>query len=270
MSVSYEDPEGPEPVEPNYRRRRLIALGVLLLLALLLIWGIVSVFRAIGGNDEEANSAASASPSASAEPFSDFTERASDEASESSSADPSETASESAEPSESADATESADPAATETSDPAASETAAPSETAEPTAEPTETPATVAACSAADMQVSLTADKGSYAAGENPAMAITYTNTSGNPCDIGGEGQTIDINITSGPAQVFNYAQCNNAAVETSELAAGATDTKVITWDRSLNALGCNTNRNVDPGYYWATATVNGVTSEPARIIVTG
>ena len=128
----------------------------------------------------------------------------------------------------------------------------------------------VAACTAADLQVSLTADRTSYAAGQNPALAVTYTNTSGNPCIVTGGVNNVDVNITSGPAQVYNYAQCYANPVADAEVAAGATNTTALTWDRSLNVLGCNTAATIQPGYYWATATVNGVASQPVRIIVTG
>ncbi|MGV3150135.1 hypothetical protein [Rothia sp. 11254D007CT] len=255
-----------EEVSPEvYRRRRIVAL-LILVLVLLLIIGLISWLAGRGNSSD--NATATASTSTSAEAFSDFSQRATESATPSESAEPSDSAS--ATESASADANESATASAeaTESAEPTAS--AEPSESAEPTASASPTEVVAAACTAADLQVSLTADRNSYAAGQNPALAVTYTNTSGNPCIVTGGANNVDVNITSGPAQVYNYAQCYANPVEDAEVAAGATNTTALTWNRSLNVLGCNTSATIQPGYYWATATVNGVTSQPVRIIVTG
>ncbi|WP_237207303.1 hypothetical protein [Rothia nasimurium] len=255
-----------EEVSPEvYRRRRIVAL-LILVLVLLLIIGLISWLAGRGNSSD--NATATASTSTSAEAFSDFSQRATESATPSESAEPSDSAS--ASESASADASESATASAeaTESAEPTAS--AEPSESAEPTASASPTEVVAAACTAADLQVSLTADRNSYAAGQNPALAVTYTNTSGNPCIVTGGANNVDVNITSGPAQVYNYAQCYANPVEDAEVAAGATNTTALTWNRSLNVLGCNTSATIQPGYYWATATVNGVTSQPVRIIVTG
>lgn len=257
-----------EEVSPEvYRRRRIVAV-LILVLVLLLIIGLISWLAGRGNSSD--NATATASTSTSAEAFSDFSQRATESATPSESAEPSDSASASesasAEASESDAASESAE--ATESAEP--TESAEATESAEPTASASPTEAVVAACTAADLQVSLTADRNSYAAGQNPALAVTYTNTSGNPCIVTGGANNVDVNITSGPAQVYNYAQCYANPVEDAEVAAGATNTTALTWNRSLNVLGCNTSATIQPGYYWATATVNGVTSQPVRIIVTG
>lgn len=255
-----------EEVSPEvYRRRRIVAL-LILVLVLLLIIGLISWLAGRGNSSD--NATATASTSTSAEAFSDFSQRATESATPSESAEPSDSASASG--SASADASESATASAeaTESAEPTAS--AEPSESAEPTESASPTEVVAAACTAADLQVSLTADRNSYAAGQNPALAVTYTNTSGNPCIVTGGANNVDVNITSGPAQVYNYAQCYANPVEDAEVAAGATNTTALTWNRSLNVLGCNTSATIQPGYYWATATVNGVTSQPVRIIVTG
>lgn len=255
-----------EEVSPEvYRRRRIVAL-LILVLVLLLIIGLISWLAGRGNSSD--NATATASTSTSAEAFSDFSQRATESATPSESAEPSDSAS--ASESASADASESATASAeaTESAEPTAS--AEPSESAEPTESASPTEVVAAACTAADLQVSLTADRNSYAAGQNPALAVTYTNTSGNPCIVTGGANNVDVNITSGPAQVYNYAQCYANPVEDAEVAAGATNTTALTWNRSLNVLGCNTSATIQPGYYWATATVNGVTSQPVRIIVTG
>lgn len=240
-----------------YRRRRIVALLVLVLVLLL---GISLVSWLVGRGGDSEPTAATSSTSASAEAFSDFSQRAT----ESATASPSD--SESADPSASSDESESAEP--TESASQQPTESAEPTEEATP--EPTETSAVVAACTPADLQVSLTADRTNYAAGQNPALAVVYTNASDNPCLVTGGVANVDINITSGPAQVFNYAQCHAAPAEDAQVEAGATNTTSLSWDRSLNVLGCGTSAKVQPGHYWATASVNGVNSQPVRIVITG
>lgn len=257
------DSHGGEVSPEVYRRRRIVALLVLVLVLLLGI-GLVSWLVGRGGDSEPANTAASTS--ASAEAFSDFSQRATESASPSPSDDESADASATPDESESAEPTESASEEPTEPAEP--TESAEPTEEATPN--PTETPAVAAACTPADLQVSLTADRTSYAAGQNPALAVTYTNASDNPCLVTGGVANVDVNITSGPAQVFNYAQCHAAPAEDAQVEAGATNTTSLSWDRSLNVLGCDTNAKIQPGHYWATASVNGVNSQPVRIVVTG
>lgn len=256
------DPFAPQPPEV-YRRRRIVALLILVLIVLLIIGLISWLFgRGSGSSDTSAAASASASSSQKTEAFSDFSQRATASASASESA----SASASAEPTESASATASQEASPEASASPSAS--AESTESASPSAEPTQ--AALVACTAADLKISLTADRTSYAAGQSPALAVSYTNTSGNPCIVTGGANNVDINITSGPAQVYNYAQCNQVAAENAELAAGASQTAAVSWNRTINALGCNSTLPIQPGYYWATASVNGVNSQPVRIIVTG
>ncbi|MFW0118733.1 hypothetical protein ACN08Y_02255 [Rothia sp. P5764] len=269
MSENLDSPV--EEVSPEiYRRRRIVALLVLVFILLLII-GLISLLAGRGKNTGSASTAASASTSAAA--FSDFSERPSESASASESAKSDESsASESAKADDSSASDEASKKAEEESDQESAKPSDEASEDAEatPSAEPSEAPAVVAACTAADLQVSITSDSPTYAAGQNPALAVTYTNTSGNPCIVTGGANNVDVNITSGPAQVYNYAQCYANPVADAEVAAGATNTTPLTWNRSLNVLGCNTTATIQPGHYWATASVNGVASQPIRIIVTG
>lgn len=268
MSENVDSYEGEVPHEV-YIRRRIVAV-ILFLLALLLIIGLVSWLSGRGGDSKET---AGASTSTSAEAFSDFSQRPTESASASSSADAQDEKASAEASSSEAEAQESAE-ASKEASAEASPSEAQATPTAQPTtAEPTPAPTTaqaVAACNAADLQVTLTADRETYGAGQFPALAVTYTNASGNPCIITGGANNVDVNIISGPAQVYNYAQCNSVATADAEIAAGATSTTPLTWNRQLNVLGCNTPVTIQPGYYWATASVNGVASQPVRIIVTG
>ncbi|WP_421083612.1 hypothetical protein [Rothia nasimurium] len=265
MSETVDSYEGQVPPEV-YRRRRIVAL-LALVIVLLIIIGLIRMIVG-GGNDSNQVASTATSTTTSAEPFSDFSERATESAEPSESADPSA----SADATETAEASETASADATETPEasPTPSETAEPTETPEATPTPSETAATVTACSAADIKVNLTADAASYAAGQLPALAVTVTNSGSNPCTVTGGLNNIDINITSGPAQVYNYAQCHAVAGEDAELAAGVANTTSVTWDRTMNVLGCGTTKTIPAGHFWATATVNGVSSQPVRLIVNG
>lgn len=250
-----------EEVSPEiYRRRRIVALLIFIFILFLII-GLISLLA--GGGKKTEGTSAAASASTSSEAFSDFSERPNESASASESAKASESSSADA-TSESATAEATSEPAAT----PSAEATESPEAT--PSAEPSEPAAVAAACTAADLQVSITSDRQTYGAGQNPALTITYTNTSGNPCIVTGGTNNVDVNIISGPAQVYNYAQCDAKPGKDAEVAAGATTTTPLTWKRSLNALGCENTTTIQPGHYWATASVNGVESEPIRLIVTG
>lgn len=253
----YEVPENSAAPVPDevYYRRRIVAAFIAIFVILLMTWGFVWIFDKFGGSSE--NTAASApSTSSSSEPLGSFSARPTASASDHASEKPSASASESASP----EASASAEPSASAEHTPEAT----------PTPTPSETPATPQACSATNMNVVLTVSQPSYTAGQQPSVALTYTNTSGNPCDIPAEAQHAVINITSGAAQVYNTATCNASPATVAELAAGQVGKAAFTWDRKLNALGCNNLRDVQPGYYWATATVNGVTSQPVRIIISG
>lgn len=275
MSENVDSYEGEVPHEV-YIRRRIMAVAVLVI-ALLFIIALISLLTNRGGDSKDAAVAASASTSASAEAFSDFSQRATESASadpsESADSDASASAESTAENTDDAKAKAEAEASASAAAEAEASASAeaAASASASATPEPTATtPAVAAACTAADLQVALTADRASYGAGQLPALAVTYTNASGNPCIVTGGVNNVDVNIISGPAQVYNYAQCNATATADAEIAAGATNTTALTWNRQLNVLGCNTAATIQPGHYWATATVNGVASQPIRIIVTG
>lgn len=263
MSENVDSHEG--EVSPEvYRRRRIVAALVLVLVILL---GVALVsFLTSRGDSSNTDAAATSASSTSAEAFSDFSQRATESATAEASESESAEAEESEAPEESASASEEAE--SSESTEPAESESAEP--TAEASEEPSETPAVLAACKASDLQVTLSADSASYGAGQYPALAVTYTNASGNPCIVTGGTANVDVNITSGPAQVYNYAQCHANPGTDAEIEAGATSTTPLTWNRSLNVLGCATSATVQPGHYWATASVNGVTSQPVRIIITG
>lgn len=263
------------PVLPPevYRRRRIVAVIALLAVILLLVAGVTSMVGMINGK-KDATVASTAT--ASGAPFQSFSARPSETAS----ATPSASATASATASASASATASATPSVTASAAPTASVTttaatpAATTPAATPTA-PAPTPsvtnaAVVAACTANDLKVTVTPAKRTFAAGEQVSFHVTYTNSSKTPCAVGGEGANtgVDLNITSGTAQVYTRSLCAATAVQKAEVAAGAEGATDLAWDRKINVLGCSSASTAQKGSYWASATVNGVTSAPVNFII--
>lgn len=254
------------PVLPPevYRRRRIVAVIALLAVILLLVAGVTSMVGMINGK-KDATVASTAT--ASGAPFQSFSAR------------PSETAS--ATPSASATASATATASASASVTPSVTASAAPTASAT-TATPVATPTTpaptpsvtnaavVAACTANDLKVTVTPAKRTFAAGEQVSFHVTYTNSSKTPCAVGGEGANtgVDLNITSGAAQVYTRSLCAATAVQKSEVAAGAEGATDLAWDRKINVLGCSSASTAQKGSYWATATVNGVTSAQVNFVI--
>lgn len=258
-SMSENGPVLPPEV---YRRRRIVAVIALLAVILLLVAGVTSMVGMINGK-KDATVASTATPSGA--PFQSFSARPSETAS----ATPSASATASATASASASVT----PSVTASAAPTASVT-----TATPVATPTTpaptpsvtTAAVVAACTANDLKVTVTPAKRTFAAGEQVSFHVTYTNSSKTPCAVGGEGANtgVDLNITSGAAQVYTRSLCAATAVQKSEVAAGAEGAADLAWDRKINVLGCSSASTAQKGSYWATATVNGVTSAQVNFVI--
>lgn len=260
-SMSENGPVLPPEV---YRRRRIVAVIALLAIILLLVAGVTSMVGMINGK-KDATVASTAT--ASGAPFQSFSARPSETAS----ATPSASATASATASASASA--SVTPSVTASAAPTASAT-----TATPVATPTTpaptpsvtTAAVVAACTANDLKVTVTPAKRTFAAGEQVSFHVTYTNSSKTPCAVGGEGANtgVDLKITSGAAQVYTRSLCAATAVQKSEVAAGAEGATDLAWDRKINVLGCSSASTAQKGSYWATATVNGVTSAQVNFVI--
>ena len=254
------------PVLPPevYRRRRIVAVIALLAVILLLVAVVTSMVGMINGK-KDATVASTAT--ASGAPFQSFSAR------------PSETAS--ATPSASATASATATASASASVTPSVTASAAPTAsatTATPVATPTApapaprvtTAAVAAACTANDLKVTVTPAKRTFAAGEQVSFHVTYTNSSKTPCAVGGEGANtgVDLNITSGAAQVYTRSLCAATAVQKAEVAAGAEAATDLAWDRKINVLGCSSASTAQKGSYWATATVNGVSSAPVNFVI--
>ena len=253
------------PVLPPevYRRRRIVAVIALLAIILLLVAGVTSMVGMINGK-KDATVASTAT--ASGAPFQSFSARPSETASATPSASATVSATASATPSVTASAALTAS-VTTAAATPAATTPAATPTTPAPSVT---TAAAVAACTANDLKVTVTPAKRTFAAGEQVSFHVTYTNSSKTPCAVGGEGANtgVDLNITSGAAQVYTRSLCAATAVQKSEVAAGAEGAADLAWDRKINVLGCSSASTAQKGSYWATATVNGVTSAQVNFVI--
>lgn len=242
-----------------YRRRRIIAAIIAILAIILVVWALVFAFQRLTGSGDDD---AAASSAAAGDNFDSFSARptgsASGAASGSASAQPSESASAEASPT----GQPSADAEGTEAS---ASPT---DQAAAPTPEPT-TQQPVQACSDA-LTVSTAVDQQAYAAGQQPVITTTVANGSQNPCTVDLGSANITYQITSGPAHVYSSQTCQAQPThDEATLQAGAKQTTSLTWDRGMNAYGCGqAAQQAKTGYYWVTATVNGVSSRPTLIVI--
>lgn len=259
------------PVLPPevYRRRRIVAVIALLAIILLLVAGVTSMVGMINGK-KDATVASTAT--ASGAPFQSFSARPSETASATPSASVTASASASATASATPSVTASAAPTASATTaaaTPVATTPATTPTTPAPTPSVT-TAAVVAACTANDLKVTVTPAKRTFAAGEQVSFHVTYTNSSKTPCAVGGEGTNtgVDLSITSGAAQVYTRSLCEATAVQKSEVAAGAEGATDLVWDRKINVLGCSSASAAQKGSYWASATVNGVSSAPVNFVI--
>lgn len=259
------------PVLPPevYRRRRIVAVIALLAVILLLVAGVTSMVGMINGK-KDATVASTAT--ASGAPFQSFSARPSETASAtpSASATASATATASASASVTPSVTASAAPTASVTTAVATPAATTPAATPTTPAPSVTTAAVAAACTANDLKVTVTPAKRTFAAGEQVSFHVTYTNSSKTPCAVGGEGANtgVDLNITSGAAQVYTRSLCAATAVQKSEVAAGAEGATDLAWDRKINVLGCSSASTAQKGSYWATATVNGVSSAQVNFVI--
>lgn len=251
------------PVLPPevYRRRRIVAVIALLAIILLLVAGVTSM---VGMINSKKDATVTSTATASGAPFQSFSARPSASATASASA----SATASATPSVTASAAPTAS-VTTAAATPAATTSAAIPTTPAPTPSVT-TAAVVAACTANDLKVTVTPAKRTFAAGEQVSFHVTYTNSSKTPCAVGGEGANtgVDLSITSGSAQVYTRSLCEATAVQKSEVAAGAEGATDLVWDRKINVLDCSSTSTAQKGSYWASATVNGVTSTQVNFVI--
>jgi hypothetical protein len=128
--------------------------------------------------------------------------------------------------------------------------------------------AAAAACKASDVKVVGVTDALSYAAGVDPQLSLTITNTGSTACSFkDGSDQQVYV-ITSGSEKIWSSKDCQTGAVSaTTTLQPGvAVKSTPFPWDRTRsNPAACsatNAPQVIAGGAsYHLTVTVNGVAS---------
>jgi hypothetical protein len=131
--------------------------------------------------------------------------------------------------------------------------------------------AAAAACAAKNVRVAGVTDALSYAAGVDPQLSLTITNTGPTACSFkdGSDQQTYVI--TSGSEKIWSSKDCQTGAVSaTTTLEPGiAVKSTPFAWDRTRsNAAACSATNSpqviAGGASYHLSVTVNGVTSAKA------
>jgi hypothetical protein len=128
--------------------------------------------------------------------------------------------------------------------------------------------APVVACNPSNVKVVAVTDATSYAAGVDPMLSLSITNTGSTACSFkDGSNEQVYV-ITSGTEKIWSSKDCQTGAVAaTTTLQPGvAVKTTPFAWSRTRsNASACsatNAPQVIAGGAsYHLTATVNGVTS---------
>lgn len=238
-------PQSPEV----YRRRRLVAV-VLLLVVLAVLIGLIAWIGswAAGGQDgpDEGPAPTAAATAQSPSPSESATDPA--EASDSPEASATESPSESASPSPSQSPSASA------------SGTAESSEEASPSEDPQ-----VQECRVQDLGVSAGTDQPAYTEGEQPVLELRVENLSEEPCEANvGTSQQV-FTVTSGSDRVFSTADCQVEGEDARiVLEPGVQETARFTWGRERSAPGCEEVGAIpDAGTYHLEVSLGEVTGQP-------
>lgn len=146
-------------------------------------------------------------------------------------------------------------------SDPEPQPTAAPASTAgspssvpQTSGSPSPSPSGTAegACADTDIRVAVSTDQQTYAAGVDPKLTMSITNTGALSCqrDIGSAAN--EISISSGGVQVWSSDDCSTSAdPDIATLKPGEAATVTVDWQRTGSDAGCsNTGTPVAPGAY--------------------
>lgn len=213
------------PSAAVYRRRRIVAGVVALLVVIGLITGITAVAKMLGGDEAAASDSAEATI-----PGPNTT-------------------------------TPGAEPAATA---PAAKPSASASAEPNASPKPGETGTAAALCPTEAVQVSATTDALSYSTGANPVLTMTITNNGAEPCDVNVGTSQMEFIITSGSDRIFSSADCQQASEDLLKtVKPKSVETAKFSWERQRSAPGCaEVPSNPNPGTYMFSARLGGVISE--------
>lgn len=157
-------------------------------------------------------------------------------------------------------------------------------ETDDPTADPTPSPSVTPdasmppsqaqACTGDDVSVTLVANPRTFPEGALPTFEATIEHLGGAPCALNTAASTSDLYIRSGPDDIFYASHCPaQSPINEREfiLSGGTTENFDVSWNRQRSAEDCATNTgDVRPGFYLATLTLQGISSDEAQFELTG
>lgn len=134
--------------------------------------------------------------------------------------------------------------------------------------EPADEPESAAsrACEAGDLQLALTSDATSYAAGATPTFTVTITKAPGASCTVDAGTASLEVLVTSGSDRIWSSLDCAVEGAEGSErmllLAEGAQEAAAVPWSRVRSDATCSSGLpEPRPGTYHAQATLVGAQS---------
>ena len=132
-----------------------------------------------------------------------------------------------------------------------------------PAAAPSQSPA-AAVCPPASVGVSATTDALSYSSGVAPVLTMTVTNTGTEPCDVNVGTSQMEFIITSGSDRIFSSADCQQGGEDLFKtIEPNTVETAKFNWDRQRSAPGCSeVASNPNPGTYSFTARLGDTSSE--------
>lgn len=215
-----------------YRRRRLVAVIVLLVLVLALIWGISTVVSALSGSPEEQNSPRSGT-------------QVTEEPSLVPTGDPDD---------KFADFTPRPTPSGDEKTEGAGSSAS---------------PKTAGECGP-ELELTASTDKQTYAADQEPILIMTMKNTGEQPCRVNAGTKAMNFVVTSGADVVFDSRHCA-AEGEDREvtLEPDAEENARLTWNRTRSAEGCPADQPAAmAGYYNLTVGLGEQDSSNATFVL--
>jgi hypothetical protein len=134
--------------------------------------------------------------------------------------------------------------------------------------EPADEPDTAASrtCEADDLQLALTSDATTYAAGATPTFTVTITNAADSSCTVDAGTASLEVLVTSGDDRIWSSLDCAVEGADGAErmllLAADAQEAAGVPWARVRSDATCSTGlAEPRPGTYHAVATLVGAQS---------
>jgi hypothetical protein len=230
----------PRPARPSpavYRRRRLVALALLLAVAALLVWGVAAIVGLFRGEPAAAGQAAPSVSTTAPQPAPAV-------------ADPS------------------ASSAATAVGDAAAGEaTSGEAAAGEATTASTDG---IATCTEADIAVAASTSRKSYASSQTPVLVMTITNVGSSPCRLNVGTSQQDFSVSSGSDRIYSSSDCLADPTDAEiTIKAGSSETARFTWERRRSAPGCKAvSAKPRPGTYVLTVKLGETTSGKVPFIL--